>query len=194
MWLVVILAAFAASSPAPAVFDVLFALQFNSPHPPASTAVQLRVTRAWAPIGVDHFWTLVQAGYYNANGFFRLVPAFVTQWGINGSPAVSARWNNVTLKDDPVVQSNVRGTISYATAGPNTRTTQLFLNLADNAFLDSEGFAPFAEVTHGMDVVDQIFAGYGQNPDQEKIYAQGNAYLKAQFPLLTYIAQATIVQ
>ncbi len=122
---------------------------------------------------------------------FRVVPGFVIQWGINGSPAVSAKWNT-PITDDPVTRSNVRGTVSYATAGPNTRTTQLFVNLANNSFLDSQGFAPFARVSVGMQYFDAAYSGYGQSPNQDLIYSQGNQYLQANFPLLTDFNTSTV--
>jgi peptidyl-prolyl cis-trans isomerase A (cyclophilin A) len=178
---------------APSTFNVQFTLLFKSPNPPTSKVVVLEVIKAWAPIGVQRFWELLKAHYYDSNGLFRVVPGFVIQWGIAALPAVSERWN-VTIKDDPVVASNVRGTIAYATGGPNTRTTQLYVNLGNNSRLDAEGFAPFAKVTSGMDVFDAVYAGYGQNPDQNTIYSQGNAYLQSQFPLLTYIETAKVIQ
>eukprot|EP01090_Pellita_catalonica_P012457 TRINITY_DN2716_c0_g1_i3.p1 TRINITY_DN2716_c0_g1~~TRINITY_DN2716_c0_g1_i3.p1 ORF type:complete len:131 (+),score=22.61 TRINITY_DN2716_c0_g1_i3:41-433(+) len=123
---------------------------------------------------------------------FRVVKNFVVQFGINGVPATSAKWRNEQIPDDPVILKNTRGTITFADAGPNTRTTQLFINFADNSFLDSQGFSPFGFVESGMDVVDAIYAGYAQEPNQGQIYLQGNAYLKAGFPLLTYLTTATI--
>jgi peptidyl-prolyl cis-trans isomerase A (cyclophilin A) len=187
--------AFASRLPcdAPSTFNVQFTLLFKSPNPPTSKVVVLEVNKAWAPIGVQRFWELLKARYYDLNGLFRVVPGFVIQWGINGVPSVSERWN-ATIKDDPVKASNVRATLSYATAGPDTRTTQLFVNLANNSFLDSQGFAPFAKVISGMDVIDAVYAGYGGNPDQNTIYAQGNAYLQSQFPLLTYIETAVVIK
>jgi peptidyl-prolyl cis-trans isomerase A (cyclophilin A) len=155
-------------------------------------AVVLEVHRDWAPIGTDHFLALVKAGYYDGNRFFRVVPGFVVQFGLNGDPAVTAKWRDMPLKDDPVTQSNTVGTVTYATAGPNTRTTQLFINLADNQRLDNMGFAPFAKVISGMDVVQNLYTGYGERPDQGLIEAQGNAYLQSQFPQLDYIRKATI--
>ncbi|HYL77712.1 MAG TPA: peptidylprolyl isomerase, partial [Bryobacteraceae bacterium] len=109
------------------------------------------------------------------------------QWGISRDPKIAAEWRDKNIQDDPVTQSNVRGFISFATRGPNTRTTQLFINFGDNARLDSMGFAPFGKVMEGMEVVDQIYSGYGENPQQQLIESQGNAYLKAQFPELDYI-------
>ncbi len=157
-------------------------------------AVVIEVHRDWAPIGTDHFLALVKAGYYDGDRFFRVVPGFVVQFGINGDPAVTAKWRDMPLQDDPVTQSNTVGTVTYATSGPNTRTTQLFINLADNQRLDSMGFAPFAKVISGMDVVQSIYADYGERPDQGLIETKGNTYLQSQFPQLDYIRKATIQQ
>ncbi len=154
--------------------------------------VVIEVHREWAPIGADHFYELVKAGYYDGNRFFRVVPNFVVQFGISGDPAATAKWKDKVLQDDPVTQSNAAGTVTYATAGPNTRTTQLFINLADNQRLDASGFAPFGKVVSGMDVVQKIYPGYAEAPQQPQIEAQGNAYLQSQFPMLDYIMKATI--
>lgn len=156
--------------------------------------VVLEVNRAWAPIGVDHFYTAVESGFYDETRFFRVVPGFIVQFGINGDPAVQKEWRDKNLNDDPVTQKNVRGTLTYATAGPNTRTTQLFINLADNTFLDGQGFAPFAKVVSGMDVVEKINAEYGEKPDQGYVQQLGNRYLNEYFPKLDYIKKATIVK
>lgn len=156
--------------------------------------VVLEVNRAWAPIGADHFYTAVESGFYDDTRFFRVVPGFIVQFGINGDPAVQKEWRDNNLKDDPVTQKNVRGTLTYATAGPNTRTTQLFINLADNNFLDGQGFAPFAKVVSGMDVVEKITAEYGEKPDQGYIQQLGNRYLNEYFPRLDYIKKATVVK
>ncbi len=156
--------------------------------------VVLDVNRSWAPLGVDHFYKAVEEGFYDEARFFRVVPGFIVQFGISGDPAVQKKWRDVSLKDDPVTQRNVRGTVTYATAGPNTRTTQLFINLGDNTFLDSQGFAPFAKVASGLDVVEKINAEYGEKPDQGYIQALGNQYLKESFPRLDYIKKASIVK
>ena len=145
----------------------------------------LAITRAAAPLGVDRFYNLMYYGYFgnstmgpgNAAGFFRVVPNFVVQFGIAGLPAVSAAWENANIKDDPVVMSNTVGTIAFATAGPDTRTTQVYINLGDNSRLDKDGFAPFGKVVEGMQVVTALYSGYGEQPDQDLIYSQGDAYL-----------------
>ena len=151
------------------------------------------VTRAWAPRGADRLYNLVRHGFYDGARFFRVVPGFVVQFGISGDSAVSARWRDATIPDDRVIQSNARGTLTFATAGPNTRTTQLFINYADNRRLDGMGFSPVGVVVEGMDVVDRIYAGYGEAPDQGLIESRGTAYLAAQFPRLDSIARATVV-
>jgi peptidyl-prolyl cis-trans isomerase A (cyclophilin A) len=152
----------------------------------------VEVSRLWAPRGADRFYNLVSHGFYDGTRFFRVLPGFVAQFGISGDPARSARWREATIPDDPVTQHNLRGTVTFATAGPNTRTTQLFINLADNTRLDASGFAPFGRVVDGMEVVDRLYAGYGETPDQGSIQMQGNAYLAAAFPRLDSIAHATI--
>jgi peptidyl-prolyl cis-trans isomerase A (cyclophilin A) len=153
------------------------------------------VTRAWAPLGADRFYNLVQAGFFDGARFFRIVPKFVVQFGLNGDPRVNAAWESARLEDDPVKQTNSRGRITFATAGPGTRTTQLFVNLKDNRGLDGMGFAPFGEVSAaGMAVVDGLYAGYGELPDQGRITMEGNRYLEAQFPQLDYVRRAEIVK
>lgn len=171
---------------------------WNASFTTTAGAFTLAIERAAAPLGADHFFGIVACGYLsnqtsaprdNDAAFFRVVPGFVVQFGIAGVPAVSAAWNAPPIADDPVVLSNVAGTIAYATAGPNTRTTQLFINLGDNARLDADGFAPFGHVTDaaGLAVVAAINAEYAEQPDQDQIYAQGNAYLRKAFPRLDYV-------
>lgn len=156
-------------------------------------AFVVEVTRAWAPGGADRLYNLLRHGFYDGGRFFRVVPGFVVQFGLSRDPAVSARWRPATIPDDPVTQRNTRATLTFATAGPNTRTTQLFINYGDNSRLDAMGFAPVGMVVEGMDVVDRIFAGYGEQPEQRLIETQGNAYLASQFPRLDSIARAIIV-
>ena len=155
--------------------------------------VILQVNRSWAPIGVDRFYNLIRNGFYTNAAFFRVVPGFVAQFGIGARPEVSAVWESAKIIDDRVTQSNKRGTLTFATAGPNTRTTQIFINFSDNTRLDSMGFAPFAEVVEGMDLVDKFFSGYGESPDQGRITAQGKAYLDRSFPNLDRILSAVVM-
>lgn len=155
--------------------------------------ILIQVEREWAPIGADRFFTLVKTGYLNGDRFFRVVPKFIIQFGLSPDPKLTERWRQANLKDDPVRENNMRGTVSFATAGPNTRTTQLFINTNDNVRLDGSGFAPFGRVVDGMNVVDQIFSGYGEQPDQKRIEAEGNAYLEKDFPNLDYIKTASVV-
>jgi peptidyl-prolyl cis-trans isomerase A (cyclophilin A) len=154
--------------------------------------IVVQVTRAWAPLGADRFYNLVRAGFYTDAAFFRVISGFMAQFGISARPEVSEAWTPAKIQDDPVMQSNTRGRITFATAGPNTRTTQLFINFGDNSRLDELGFAPFGEVIQGMDVVDRIYAEYGEQPDQSAIRSQGKAYLDANFPMLDRILSAAI--
>src|SRR6266567_5162655 len=133
----------------------------------------VEVHRDWAPLGADRFYNLVRYGYFTNAAFFRVVPGFVVQFGLNANPALNKVWHEAAIQDDPVTQSNKRGTLVFATAGPNTRTTQFFINFVDNARLDGMGFAPFGTVVEGMDVVDKIFPAYGEKPRQDLITDQG---------------------
>ena len=154
--------------------------------------VQIEVTRADAPIGVDRFYNLVKANYFDGARFFRVVPGYVVQFGIAADPAVTAKWN-VPIKDDTRRVSNTRGTIAFAAASaPDTRTTQLFISLGNNQQLDAQNFAVFGKVVSGMDAVDHIYSGYGQKPDQTRIEKEGNAYLQQDFPSLDYIKTVRI--
>ena len=159
----------------------------------------VEVHRDWAPNGADRFYNLVQNGFYDNARFFRVISGFMVQFGINGDPKISAVWRGANIKDDPVKESNQRGTITFATAGPDTRTTQTFINFADNRGLDRQGFSPFGRVVSGMNVVDALYSGYGEGapqgegPAQGRIQTQGNAYLIRNFPKLDYIKKATIV-
>ena len=153
----------------------------------------IEVHRDWSPLGADRFYNLVKLGFFDDCRFFRVVPNFMVQFGINGTPPVQAVWRNSNIKDDPAgKQSNQKGYVSFATAGPNTRTTQVFVNFNDNAFLDKQGFTPFGQVTTGMDVVEKITSQYGEKPNQGSIQNDGNKYLAAEFPQLDYIKKATI--
>ena len=158
----------------------------------------IEVHRAWAPVGADRFYNLVKSSYFEDCRFFRVLDDFMAQIGINGNPAVAAAWRDAKIADDPVKQSNKRGFVSFATAGPNTRTTQFFINFKDNSTLDRSGFAAFGEVTDGMSVVDKLYSGYGEGapsgrgPSQGRVQAEGNAYLMKDFPKLDYVKKTTI--
>jgi peptidyl-prolyl cis-trans isomerase A (cyclophilin A) len=157
------------------------------------------VTRAWAPRGADRFYNLAKHHFFDNGSFFRVLKGFVAQFGLSAYPPVNAAWTKATIPDDPVTQSNKKYYLTFATAGPNTRTTQLFINLADNPRLDGMGFAAFGEVTEGMNVVDTLYADYGEGapqgggPDQSEIEKQGKAYLDKGWPKLDSIKTATIV-
>jgi len=158
----------------------------------------VQVNRDWAPLGADRFYSLVKSGFYDDVRFFRVVSGFMVQFGINGNPNVMAQWREKPVKDDPVKQSNKRGYITFAMAGPNTRTSQVFINFVDNTNLDGMGFAPFGRVISGMEVVDKLNAEYGEGaprgrgPDQSRMQREGNAYLAKEFSRLDYIKKATI--
>lgn len=155
-------------------------------------SIIVEVHPEWAPVGAERFRQLVEAGYYNGARFFRIVPNFVVQFGIAANPAMTKKWDT-TIPDDPVAQTNRTGTLAFATRGPNTRTTQVFINLRGNQMLDEQGFAPFARIVEGMAVVEKFYSGYGEAPDQEAITNRGNAYLEQRFPNLDYIKTATIM-
>jgi len=162
--------------------------------------VIVEVHRDWAPNGVDHFYTLVKTGFYDGSRFYRVLRDFVAQFGMNGDPRTNQMWASAPIPDDPVRQSNVRGTLTYAASSmPNSRSTQLFFNLRTNAMLDTKGFAPIGQVTEGMDVVDSFFNSYGETsvsggagPDPTQIETQGNQYLEAHFPRLDFVKKATV--
>lgn len=177
---------------APDTFDVRFATT-RGPF-------VVRVVRAWAPRGSDRLFYLANNGFYDGARVFRVLPHFVAQFGAPGDPRVNRVWETRTIKDDPVHRANVRGFVSFATAGPNTRTTQVFVNLANNQRLDRLGFAPLGRVVLGMENVDSLYAGYGEGapggrgPDQDRIAAEGNRYLAAEFPKLDVIDSARVVR
>jgi len=158
----------------------------------------IMVHRAWAPRGADRFYNLVRSGFYDGVRFFRVLPGFMAQFGIHGDTAVTAAWRARVIPDDPVLRTNGRGMMTYATAGPGTRTTQIFVNFGDNNRLDASGFAPFGQVVEGMDVVDALFGGYGEGapnghgPDQYRLNVEGEKYLARQFPKLDKINKATV--
>jgi peptidyl-prolyl cis-trans isomerase A (cyclophilin A) len=159
--------------------------------------IAIEVHKDWAPIGVDHLFELVNTGYYDGNRFFRVTQRYA-QFGINGDPKLNGLWSNAFLPDDPVKQSNVKGSVAFAHLGPNNRTTQLFFNLKDNKNLDKGGFAPIGKVISGMEVVESLYSSYGdmpprgQGPDSTKIQTQGNQYLESHFPRLDFVKKATI--
>lgn len=163
-------------------------------------AFVIQVTRTWAPQGADRFYNLVKSGYYDDVAFFRVISGFMVQFGIHGTPAVNEAWRAARIQDDPVTQTNSRGMVTFATSGPNTRTTQVFVNFRDNKPLDAQGFSPFGKVVEGMEVVDSLHAGYGEGaprgkgPSQAEMQRTGNAYLKASFPELDWVKKATIVE
>jgi len=170
---------------APATFTV----RFDTTKGPFT----VKVTRAWAPNGADHFYNLVRAGFFTDAAFFRVIPGFMAQFGISARPEVSRIWANSNIQDDPVKESNTRGMVTFAqTSARNSRSTQLFINYGDNSRLNADRFAPFGEVTKGMDVVDKIYSGYGEQPDQSAITSQGKAYLDKSFPRLDRINSAVI--
>ena len=163
------------------------------------TPFVIEVHRDWAPNGADRFYNLVKNGFYDDVRFFRVIEGFMAQFGVNGDPKVSAAWREARIKDDPVKVSNKRTFVTFATAGPNTRTTQVFVNYGDNSNLDSQGFSPFGQVVSGMKVVDSLYGGYGEGapggrgPNQARVQSDGNAYLASAFPNLDYVKKATIV-
>jgi peptidyl-prolyl cis-trans isomerase A (cyclophilin A) len=158
----------------------------------------VEVTRAWAPRGADHFFDLVQTGFYDGARFFRVVRGYVVQFGVNGDPSTNRLWSTTAIPDDPVRQSNAKGTLTYAQRGPGSRTTQVFINLKDNKALDKDGFAPFGKVVSGMEVVEALYNSYGDmpprgnGPDPQLIETQGNRYLETRFPRLDFIIKATL--
>ena len=178
--------------PAPESFRVKFATTKGD--------FVILVHRDWSPRGADRFYELAKMHFYDDNYFFRVLPGFIVQWGINGDPKVSKDWSVLTIGDDPFKVSNKRGTVTFATSGANSRTTQVFVNLNDNARLDSSGFTPFGEVSEGMSVVEHLYSGYGEGapqgsgPDQNAITDIGNAYLEEHFPSLDRIKKTQVLE
>ena len=154
------------------------------------------VHRTWAPRGADRFYNLVRAGFYNGERLFRVVPGFVVQWGISGTPKISKAWHDAVIRDDPVRHTNAKGTIVFADAGPDTRTTQLFVNLAANTNLDSSGFAPFGAVTTGFSTLRHVYSGYGEAPtgEQAQMEQQGEPFFRKHFPKLDRILKARVLR
>ncbi len=175
----------ALNAKAPARYDVAFKTTAGN--------FEVAVTRAWAPHGADRFYNLVKHGFFSGAAFFRVVPGFVVQFGLSPDPAVNKAWSSASIADDSVAQSNRAGYLSFASAGPNTRTTQIFINLSDNARLDGMGFSPFGKIVSGMSAVRKIYSAYGESPDQTSIVTSGKAYLDKNFPKLDRIVSATVV-
>ena len=161
--------------------------------------ILIDVEREWAPLAADRFYNLVQIGYFQDVAFFRVIDGFMAQAGIHGQPSVNKVWKDASIADEPVKKENMRGMVSFAMAGKNSRSNQFFINFADNRRLDPMGFAPFGKVRN-LEILDEIYSGYGEGgpfgkgPDQARIQTEGNAYLKADFPKLDYIQSATIVE
>jgi len=163
--------------------------------------VVILVNRSWAPKGVDRFYNLVKIGYYSDVAFYRVIRGFMAQGGFSPDPKISAAWSRAKIADDPMLQANTRGMVTFAMGGPNTRTTQFFINFVDNSYLKQHGaFAPFGKVLSGMDVMDSIYSGYGEGtprgrgPDQARVAREGASYLRKSFPDLDYIIRATITE
>jgi len=180
------------TAPAPERFKILFETTAGD--------IVVEVDRSKAPLGADRFHNLIREGFYDQARFFRVLPGFVVQFGLPADPQWAAVWRSAPIQDDSVRVSNIRGTLSFATAGPDTRTTQVFINLGDNSRLDAQGFAPFASVTGGMDVVERLFGGYGEGfpsgrgPAQFRIEQEGEAYLAEDFPRLDQILRTRILE
>lgn len=169
----------------------LYRVRFETTKGP----IVIEVHREWAPLGADRFYNLVKNGFYDNTRFFRVLAGFMAQFGMNGDPRIQSVWTTANIQDDPVKQSNLRGYVTFAKAAmPHSRSTQVFINYKDNSYLDGDGFAPFGQVISGMEVVDMLHSGYGREnvPDQFRITKEGDAYLKANYPLLDVITSATI--
>ncbi len=172
-----------------------FVVQFETTKGP----FKIEVRRSWAPHGAERIFNLVRAGFFDDVAFFRAIDGFMVQFGISGNPKVAEVWRDAVIPDDPVGQPNTRGRVSFATSGPNSRTTQIFINYSDNRSLDQMGFAPFGVVVEGMEVVDSLYKGYGEGaprgkgPNQAKLQTGGNDYLRKDFPMMDYVKSASIV-
>ena len=183
----------------PASLNATAPAEFDAKFTTTKGDFVIHVTRAWAPHGADRFYNLVRAGFFTDVAFFRVLTGFMAQFGISPDPAIARAWMQANIPDDKVTQSNKRGRLTFATAGPGTRTTQLFINYTNNAGLDGQGFAPLGEVTEGMDVVDKLYADYGEGapggrgPEQGRTQSEGKAYLERYFPKLDKILSAKIV-
>jgi peptidyl-prolyl cis-trans isomerase A (cyclophilin A) len=204
----------AADKPAPTTTSASVTPDFHNPADPAFAAQApdsfrarfattkgdfvIAVHRDWAPLGADRFYNLVRSGFYDGVRFFRVIPGFMAQFGIHGDTAVTTAWRERRFQDDPVRRTNGRGMVTFATAGPGTRTTQIFINYGNNDRLDGMGFAPFGQVVEGMDVVDQLYGVYGEGsprgrgPDQFRLNVEGEKYLARQFPKLDKINKVTV--
>lgn len=159
--------------------------------------ITIEINEDWAPIGTARFLELVGQDFFTNIRFFRVVTKpqpFIVQFGINGDPDIASKWRDNTIKDDPPTQTNAKGTLTFATSGPNSRTTQMFINYGDNAFLDGQGFSPIGKIVEGMDVAKAIYDQYGESPDQGQVQNKGNAYLNEKFPNLDYIKKAILLQ
>jgi peptidyl-prolyl cis-trans isomerase A (cyclophilin A) len=204
--LVTLAAALAFSAPAvaqsplsnPAALNEKAPASYKAKFETSQGAFVVQVNRDLAPHGADRFYNLVKNGFFDNARFFRVIKGFMAQFGINGDPAIQAPWRTARIPDDPVKGSNKRGFVTFATSGPNSRTTQVFINFNDNSRLDASGFAPFGQVVSGMEVADKLYAGYGDGapsgggPDQNQIQREGNAYLAKYFPSLDRVIKATI--
>jgi peptidyl-prolyl cis-trans isomerase A (cyclophilin A) len=182
----------------PALQDAKAPAEFKIKLETTRGDIVIKVTRDWAPRGADRLHALVKAGYYDECRFYRVLPKYIAQFGINGTPATSAKWKEQPIDDDPAKEKNTRGRVTFGKSGPNTRTTNLFINLKDNSGLDGQGFAPVGEVLEGLDVADQLYSGYGdgapkgRGPNQSKIYEEGNAWLQKEYKDLDFIRKATV--
>jgi peptidyl-prolyl cis-trans isomerase A (cyclophilin A) len=167
--------------------------QFTTILDTSAGTIVIRVTRSWAPRGADRFYNLVKNGFYDGARFFRVIPKFMAQFGLHGDPAVSAAWKDQTMPSDRPMVSNTRGRVTFAQGSmASSRTTQVFINFGDNSRLDIDGFAPFGEVASSMIMAERLFSDYGEGPDQGRILLEGNAFLTAYFPRLSFIRKATI--